>query len=1536
MKNGNTPRGLYRPGFEHDACGIGAIASIKGIKSHKVVMDALDILVNLEHRGGIGAERNTGDGAGMLLQLPHRFFQIEAQKYGVILPDPGEYAAGMLFLSSDPVLAEYGKAFFERIAREEGFTFLFWREVPHDPSELGRTAFDCMPSIWQPFVVHTQKCLTTLEFERRLYVLRRVTESAVLEDETLSKDSFYFSSLSARTIVYKGMLLASQIRRFYPDLTNARVETAIALIHSRYSTNTFPSWERAHPYRYIIHNGEINTLRGNINRLYARESKLNSPALGDDLKRILPIINKEGSDSAILDNTLEFLTMAGKALPKAVMMTVPEPWIHNDRISDNLRAYLEYNGILMEPWDGPAAVIYSDGEILGAVLDRNGLRPSRYYITKDEHVILASEVGVIDIDPANVLEKRRLQPGNMFAVDTVQGRIISNDELKEGYANEHPFRRWIEDELLYADRLDMPDVKEERLGREQLLFRQKAFGYAYEDVSDTIACMAATGAEPIGAMGIDIPLAVLSDRPKPLFDYFKELFAQVTNPPIDAMREEVVTASNVYLGTDGNLLEDSRENCRMIRLESPILDFERFEKIKNVDQEGFGVATLSTLFDRRRGEGALEEALERLCEEAYAQYKGGHNLLILSDRGMDQNMVPIPSVLALSAVHHHLVRLGVRTALDLIVDTAEPRETHHFAVLLGFGASAIYPYLAHATVREQCENGAIDLPCEQAIHNYNKATLKGVIKVLSKMGISTIQSYQGAQIFEAVGISDEVIDRYFTNTVSRVGGVGLCELQKEAELKHDKAVKRRSIQRFDLLPSSGEHRARTGKERHLFNPMTIHTLQQATEKGDYALFKEYSAMLGGENGPITLRGLMDFNYDPDGGVPIDEVESVDEIVRRFKTGAMSYGSISREAHQALAIAMNRLHGKSNTGEGGEDPDRFIPDPNGDSRMSAIKQVASGRFGVTSEYLVHAKELQIKMAQGAKPGEGGQLPASKVYPWIAGTRGTTPGVGLISPPPHHDIYSIEDLAQLIYDLKNSNDEAGVSVKLVSEAGVGTIAAGVSKGGSNVILISGHDGGTGASPRNSIKNAGLPWELGLSETHQILLCNRLRERVRVETDGKLMTGRDVAIAAILGADEFGFATAPLVTLGCVMMRVCNLDTCPVGIATQNEELRKRFTGKPEYVVNFMRFVAQEMREYMAKLGFRTVNEMIGRIDKLRKRDDIEGWKARTVDLGAILDPEGIDKTKAVHYRKEAEFDHRLDRVIDSTLFLKQCKPALECGEKVRFRAEVNNINRTVGTILGSRVSRKYEKGLPDDTITIDCHGSGGQSFGAFLPRGVTINVEGDANDYFGKGLSGGRLSLRPPALSTFAPDENIVVGNVAFYGATGGSAFINGVAGERFCVRNSGVHAVVEGVGDHGCEYMTGGIAVILGRTGINFAAGMSGGIAYLYEEEQDFASKINFAMVTLYDTDELDHTVLRGLLEEHLRATGSPKAQRVLADFENRKDRFHKVMPNDYEKMLTTIERKLAEGLCRHDAEIEAFYENCRANYSRERGENGNG
>jgi glutamate synthase (NADPH/NADH) large chain len=1519
------PQGLYHPSFEHDACGIGAIANIKGKKSHQIVVDAVDILINLEHRGGIGAERNTGDGAGILLQVPHRFFVIEAQKQGVILPGPGEYAAGMLFLSKKPKLIKQGQALFERIAKEEGFEFLFWREVPHDPSELGKTAFECKPSIWQPFVRYKKEGLTTMEFERRLYVLRRVVERAVLEDPVLSEDTYYFSSLSARTIVYKGMLLASQLRQFYPDLSNARVETAIALVHSRYSTNTFPSWERAHPNRYIIHNGEINTLRGNINRLFARESKLNSPLLGDDLKRILPVVNVNGSDSAILDNTLEFLTMAGKELPKAVMMTVPEPWIYNERISDNLRAYLEYNAILMEPWDGPAAVIYSDGETLGAVLDRNGLRPSRYYITKDDHVVLSSEVGVLDIDPANVLEKHRLTPGNMLLVDTVQGRIISNDEIKESYASEHPYRQWLTDELLYVDKLELPKTREKAPAPEELLFLQKTFGYSYEDVNGAIRHMAECGAEPIGAMGIDVPLAVLSDRPKPLFDYFKELFAQVTNPPIDALREEVVTASNVYLGTEGNLLGYSRENCRMIRLESPILDRDQFEKIKNVKKEGFSVATLSTVFDKRLGDGALKAALENLCERAYALYQDGNNLLILSDRAVDKNMVPIPSVLALSAVHHHLVRLGVRTALDLIVETGDPREVHHFAVLLGFGASAIYPYLAYEAIRGLCARGTVSLPYEKAVYNYNKAALKSVIKILSKMGISTIQSYQGAQIFEAVGISDEVIDKYFTNTVSRVGGVGLSELQREAELKHAEAVKERSMDRFAHLDSDGEHRSRTGKERHLYNPMTIHMLQQATEKGDYELFKQYSALFNGDDSLVTLRGLMEFEYDPDGGVPLDEVESVDDIVRRFKTGAMSYGSISREAHEALAIAMNRLQGKSNTGEGGEDPDRFIPDINGDSRMSAIKQVASGRFGVTSEYLVNAKELQIKMAQGAKPGEGGQLPASKVYPWVANTRGTTPGVGLISPPPHHDIYSIEDLAQLIYDLKNSNDRAGVSVKLVSEAGVGTIAAGVSKGGATVILISGHDGGTGASPRNSIKHAGLPWELGLSETHQILLMNNLRERVRVETDGKLMTGRDVVIAAMLGADEFGFATAPLVALGCVMMRVCNLDTCPVGIATQNEELRKRFKGKPEYVVNFMRFIAQEMREYMAKLGFRTVNEMIGRVDKLKKRADIKGWKARTVDLKNILDPPGIDTSKAVHYRKEAEFDHRLERVIDSTLFMVQAAAALERQEKVEFTAEINNINRTVGTILGSNVSRKYPKGLPEDTVTINCHGSGGQSFGAFLPRGITINVEGDANDYFGKGLSGGKLSLRPPRESTFVPDENIVVGNVALYGATGGKAFINGVAGERFCVRNSGVHAVVEGVGDHGCEYMTGGVALIIGRTGINFAAGMSGGVAYLYEEELDFASKINFSMVKMLGVDEKDLRTIKAMLTEHAGMTGSPKARRILKDFENEKQRFHKIMPNDYEKMLTTIEQKLVEGLSRKEAEIEAFYENCRVN-----------
>ncbi len=1519
------PQGLYHPSFEHDACGIGAIANIKGKKSHQIVVDALDILINLEHRGGIGAERNTGDGAGIMIQIPHRFFVIEAQKHGFILPEAGEYAAGMLFLPSDEKLAKRGKELVERIASEEGFDFLFWRKVPTDPSEIGKAAYECMPSIWQPVLRHKQEGLKGLDLERKLYILRRVIERSALADSLLSDETFYFSSLSSRTIVYKGMLLATQMRQFYTDLNNAWVETAIAIVHSRYSTNTFPSWERAHPNRYISHNGEINTLRGNINRLYARESKLESPELGDDLKRLLPIIDKEGSDSAILDNALEFLHMSGKEMPKAVMMAVPEPWLYNDRISPELKAYLEYNAILMEPWDGPAAVIYCDGNVMGAVLDRNGLRPSRYYITKDDHVILSSEVGVLDIDPAIVLEKRRLQPGNMLAVDTAQGRIISNDELKERYANEHPFKEWIEEELIKIDDLEAPDIENIKMDSSELVFRQKSVGYSYEDAKETLTKMASTGMEPIGAMGIDIPLAVISDEPKCLFDYFKELFAQVTNPPIDALREEVVTATNVYLGTDGNLLGDSRENARMIRLEGPILSFEQFEKVKNVNKEGFSVATLHTVFDKNKGENALEEALESLCNEAYEQYKAGNNLLILSDRCMDENLVPIASVLALSAIHHHLVRLGVRTALDLIVETAEPREPHHFAVLIGFGASAIYPYLAYETIRGLCDSGAIDMDYEKATYNYAKAAQKSVIKILSKMGISTIQSYQGAQIFEAVGISDYVIDKYFTNTVSRVGGVGLAELQKEAMLKHEKAMKKRSLSRFNQLDSSGEHKSRMGKERHLFNPMTIHTVQQATKLGDYEMFKKYSAMINEESQAITLRALMDFDFDSCTSIPIDEVESVDEIVRRFKTGAMSYGSISKEAHQSLAIAMNRLHGKSNTGEGGEDRDRFKVDDNGDSRMSAIKQVASGRFGVTSEYLVNAKEIQIKMAQGAKPGEGGQLPASKVYPWIAGTRGTTTGVGLISPPPHHDIYSIEDLAQLIYDLKNANDEAGISVKLVSEAGVGTIAAGVSKGGSNVILISGYDGGTGASPANSIKNAGLPWELGLAETHQTLRRNNLRERVRVETDGKLMTGRDVVIAAMLGADEYGFATTPLVALGCVMMRVCNLDTCPVGIATQNEELRKRFTGKPEYVVNFMRFIAQEMREIMAQLGFRTINEMIGRTDKLKKREDIKGWKAKTVDLDAILNPADLDRSKAVHFKKEEEFDHQLDKVIDSTLFLKHAKPALDRKEKVEFTAELNNINRTVGTVLGSRVSRKYPLGLDDDTITINCHGSGGQSFAAFVPKGITMNIEGDANDYFGKGLSGGKLALYPPKESTFVPEDNIVVGNVAFYGATKGKAFINGIAGERFCVRNSGVHAVVEGVGDHGCEYMTGGVVVIIGPTGINFAAGMSGGVAYVYGEEGDFESKINFAMVKKKELLDSDKKVVKDMLSEHVEKTGSPKAKRILGNFENEIKRFIKIMPNDYETMLTIIDQKLAEGLSQKEAEIQAFYENRKAN-----------
>lgn len=1518
-------KGLYSSSFEHDACGIGAIANIKGKKTHKVIDDCLNILENLEHRGGMGAEDNIGDGAGILFQIPHRFFKEEGQKLGIIIPGEEEYAVGMFFLSNIKRIREESKSLVEAIVKEEGLQLLAWREVPIDKSNLGEAAIEVMPYFLQPIIGKPNTVNKGVDFERKLYLLRRRIEKAVDKNSYLNKDTFYIASLSSKTIVYKGMLLSTQLKSFYKDLKSAKLESAIAMVHSRYSTNTFPSWERAHPNRYMIHNGEINTLRGNVNRVYSREAGLVSEVLGNDIQKVLPIINKEGSDSAILDNTLEFLTMNGRDLTRAVMMLIPEPWVKSKNMKKSRKAFYEYNATIMEPWDGPSAIVFTDGEKLGAVLDRNGLRPARYYVTDDDHLILASEVGALDIRNETIKYKGRLTPGKMLIVDTKIGEIIDDEDLKNKYESENPYIEWLEEGLVTLDKLTFNEEEIILLNKEKRNSLQKVFGYSYEDLKNNILEMAQSGMEPIVSMGIDSPIAVLSKERQPLFNYFKQLFAQVTNPPIDAIREEIVTASNVYLGSEGNILTDLKSNCNQIKLDNPIISNEELAKIKNINRDGFKVKVLKILFNKNNGKNSLENSLEKLFDEADLAYEEGFNIFILSDREVDEDNVPIPSLLALSSVHHHLVKKGMRTKVSLIVESGEPREVHHFATLLGYGASAINPYLAYEAINELIEVELLDLDYKSGVYNLNKAILKGIVKILSKMGISTIQSYQGAQMFEALGVSKEVIDRYFTNTISRIGGIGLNELQEES-LKNHKAAYHENIINYDFsLDSFGSDKVRSGKEEHLYNPLVIHKLQESTKNGDYKEFKEYTSLLNKEEEYLNLRGLMEFNYT-DYEVPLDEVESAESIVKRFKTGAMSYGSISKEAHETLAIAMNRIGGKSNTGEGGEDARRWNIDENGDLRRSSIKQIASGRFGVTSEYLVNADELQIKVAQGAKPGEGGQLPASKVYPWIAKTRKSTPGVGLISPPPHHDIYSIEDLAQLIYDLKNSNLKARVSVKLVSESGVGTISAGVAKGGADVIVISGYDGGTGAAPRTSVKHAGIPWEIGLAEAQQTLIMNGLRERVILETDGKLMSGRDVAIAALLGAEEFAFATAPLVTLGCVMMRVCNLDSCPVGIATQNKDLRKRFKGKPEYVVNFMYFIAEELREYMSKLGFRTVDEMVGRIDKLKQKENLPGNKISKVDLGLILNGSQLEESKGLRCNKVKKYNHKLDEVIDSTLFLSKAKAALDAGESVKFEIDITNTNRTLGTILGSEITRLYKtKGLKEDTIRIKCNGAGGQSFGAFIPSGLTLEVEGDSNDYLGKGLSGGKIIVYVPSNCNLVADENIIIGNVALYGATSGKALINGVAGERFAVRNSGAIAVVEGLGDHGLEYMTGGLVVVLGEVGINFAAGMSGGIAYVFDEFDTFRNKVNDEMVFVEDLEEEDVNSLRALIEEHVTETNSLKGSRILEDFDLLVSKFRKVIPKDYKRIIKILSEKKQEGLEGDVALLEAFIESSKTN-----------
>ena len=1495
---------LYSPAFEHDNCGIGAVVDIQGRKSHATVDNALKIVEKLEHRAGKDAQGKTGDGVGILLQISHRFFTKAAAQCGFSLGEERDYGVGMFFFPQETLHRSQAKKMFELIVEKEGMEFIGWRQVPVCPQVLGQKALDKMPCIQQAFVRRPAQLARGLEFDRRLYIARREFEQ--------SNDNTYVPSLSSRTIVYKGMFLVEQLRKFYQDLQDPDYDSAIALVHSRFSTNTNPSWERAHPNRFILHNGEINTIRGNADRMLAREETMHSPVWDRDIDKVFPVVNVAGSDSAMLDNTLEFLVMSGMELPQAVMICIPEPWMNDANMSRSKRDMYQYFAAMMEPWDGPASILFSDGDQVGAVLDRNGLRPSRYYVTEDGQIILSSEVGVLDIDPARIVKKSRLEPGKMLLVDTVAGRVIGDEELKETYAQRNPYGEWLDRNLVRLRDLPIPNKKVELYDPHRRAQVQKAFGYTYEDVMTSILPMARTGEEPTAAMGIDIPLAVLSDHDQPLFSYFKQLFAQVTNPPIDAIREEVVTDTTVYVGDDGNLLEETADNCRVLQIHNPILTSLDLMKIRSMDRPGFRVETVSLLYFKNT---PLQRALEQMMVAADRAYRNGANILILSDRGVDENHVAIPSLLAVSALEQHLVRTKKRTAVSVILESAEPRDVHHFAALLGYGARAINPYLAQETIRQLIDEGLLDKDFGAAVDDYDNAVLHGIVKIASKMGISTLQSYQSARIFEAIGISKQVIDRYFTGTVSRVGGIGLKEIETLVDKNHTRAFDPLGLEVDETLDSTGAHKARSGQEDHMYNPQTIHLLQQAARTGDYSLFKQYSALVDDETKPHTLRGLMEMKY-LDQPIPLDEVESVESIVRRFKTGAMSYGSISQEAHECMAMAMNLLGGKSNSGEGGERPERLKSD-----RCSAIKQVASGRFGVTSEYLVSAQEIQIKMAQGAKPGEGGHLPGRKVYPWIAKTRYSTPGVSLISPPPHHDIYSIEDLAQLIYDLKNANRQARISVKLVSEAGVGTIAAGVAKAGAQVVLISGYDGGTGAAPRTSIHNAGLPWELGLAETHQTLIQNGLRSRVVLETDGKLMSGRDVAIACMLGAEEFGFATAPLVTMGCVMMRVCNLDTCPVGVATQNPELRKRFQGKPEYVVNFMRFVAQEMREHMAKLGVRTVEELVGRTDLLQVRAHAVNQRAATVDLSAILDNPYVDGTVKTHFDPEDVYDFQLEKTVDVSVLLAKLGGALKKGQKKSISIPVSSTDRTVGTIFGSDITRLHgEEGLEEDTFVVRCTGGGGQSFGAFIPKGLTLELEGDSNDYFGKGLSGGKLVVYPPKKARFQADENIIIGNVALYGATSGKAFIAGVAGERFAVRNSGAWAVVEGVGDHGCEYMTGGRVAVLGGTGKNFAAGMSGGIAYVWDPRRDLYLRVNKELVSIeLVTQRHDMEELRQMIEEHVAATGSAKGQAILDDFEHAVTSFKKILPRDYDRILKAIAQCEERGLDHDEAEVEAFY-----------------
>lgn len=1491
-------QGLYRPEFEHDACGIGLYAHLNGRASHDIVEKGLHMLDQLEHRGGQGSDPDTSDGVGIMVQIPHDFFQSVCT---FTFPEKGHYGVGMIFFPQDEKERAHYESEINRIVEEEGQQLLGWRTVPVDSTHIGPTGRESQPYVRQVFIAKNENVEEGLPFERKLYVIRKRAEKVG------ENTAFYFASLSSQTIVYKGLMTPSKVSSFYKDLKDERFTSGFSLVHSRFSTNTFPSWERAHPNRYLIHNGEINTLRGNINWMRAREQQFISEAFGDDLDKVMPLLDINGSDSSILDNAFEFFTLAGRKPAHTAMMLIPEPWARDENMEDDKKAFYQYHSCLMEPWDGPTAVVFTDGNEIGAILDRNGLRPARYYVTKDDYLILSSEVGVIDVDPENVLYKDRLSPGKMLLLNLEEGRIISDRELKEEMISEHPYREWLNEQMIEINDLEQAEVSEKV---ENLVQLQKAFGYTYEEVSKNIIPMVTEGKDPIGSMGLDTPLAVLSNRSHLLYNYFKQLFAQVTNPPIDAIREEIVTSTMTLLGQEGNILHPDKSAARRIMLDAPFLSNEEVARLKETNVKEFKTKTLSLLFKED-----IEKALETLCGEVDKAMAEGNTIIVLSDRGVDEHNMAMPTLLAGSAVHQYLVEKGTRTAVSLVAETAEAREVHHFAVLIGYGIDAINPYLAYETLREGIKDGVIKVSYDKAVATFNNTASEGVVKVMSKVGVSTVQSYRGAQIFEAVGIGEDVINRYFTGTASQLSGVGLDVIEQEVKMRHEAAFV--GNYKDETLEAGSELQWRRNGEHHAFNPQTIHTLQHACRTGNYELFKKYSKMADDEQ--LTfLRNAFSFNKKRK-SISIDEVESVDSIVKRFKTGAMSFGSLSEEAHSTLAIAMNRLGGKSNSGEGGEDPARFTRDENGDYRRSAIKQVASGRFGVNSHYLVNADELQIKMAQGAKPGEGGQLPGTKVYPWVAEVRGSTPGVSLISPPPHHDIYSIEDLAQLIHDLKNANSKARISVKLVSKAGVGTIAAGVAKAVADVIVISGYDGGTGASPKTSIKHTGLPWELGLTEAHQTLMMNKLRSRVILETDGKLMTGRDVVMAALFGAEEYGFATAPLVVLGCIMMRACHLDTCPVGVATQNPELRKKFLGDPDHIVNFMRFIAQEVREIMAELGFRTVEEMVGQTEVLEVSERTKShWKAKHLDLTKLL-----YKVEGEHTRTEYQ-NHKLDQSLDVAEILPKCERALNDRTQVDLSFNIRNVNRVVGTIVGSEVTRRFgEKGLPEDTITLRFNGSAGQSFGAFVPKGMTLNLQGDANDYVGKGLSGGKIIVRAPEVKAQAPEDNVIAGNVSLIGATAGEAYIEGRAGERFCVRNSGAHAVVEGVGDHGCEYMTGGRAVIIGAVGKNFGAGMSGGVAYVLPDDvEHFDQTANKEMV-YFETlqDEEDIKELKAMLTKHMNYTGSVKATQILAHWEESVAKFVKVIPKDYKRMLQTIEAMKASGMEKDEAVMAAFKAN---------------